>query len=62
MPIYEYKCIDCTALHEVLQKLSDNPISQCPVCSSSRYSKQISTGTAFSLKGNGYYVTDFKGK
>lgn len=59
MPIYEYRCEACGAQKEHLQKMSDDPIAQCPACGSNQYSKQLSAA-GFQLKGNGWYVTDFK--
>ncbi len=59
MPIYEYLCNSCGAEKEHLQKISDAPISVCPVCGSSNYVKRISAA-GFQLKGSGWYATDFK--
>ncbi|OQW41875.1 MAG: FmdB family transcriptional regulator [Proteobacteria bacterium SG_bin4] len=59
MPIYEYLCNSCGAEKEHLQKVSDAPITACPVCGSSNYVKRISAA-GFQLKGSGWYVTDFK--
>lgn len=59
MPIYEYRCSDCGAQKEHLQKMADAPLSQCPACGSANYAKQVSAA-GFQLKGNGWYVTDFK--
>ncbi|WP_297324095.1 FmdB family zinc ribbon protein [Nitrosomonas sp.] len=59
MPIYEYLCNSCGAEKEHLQKISDAPITVCPVCGSSNYTKLISAA-GFQLKGSGWYVTDFK--
>ncbi len=59
MPIYEYACNSCGAEKEHLQKMSDAPITNCPVCGSSHYTKLISAA-GFRLKGGGWYVTDFK--
>ncbi len=59
MPIYEYRCNSCGAEKEHLQKISDAPISVCPVCGSGDYIKQISAA-GFQLKGSGWYATDFK--
>jgi len=59
MPIYEYLCNSCGAEKEHLQKISDAPITACPVCGSSNYTKLISAA-GFQLKGSGWYVTDFK--
>ena len=61
MPIYEYECAACGALHEFIQKFSDGPKRKCPSCGKLRLKKQISAA-AFHLKGDGWYVTDFRDK
>lgn len=61
MPIYEYECAACGAHHEFLQKFSDGPKRKCPSCGKLRLKKQISAA-AFHLKGDGWYVTDFRDK
>ena len=61
MPIYEYRCSSCGAQDDVIQKMSDTPLTKCPVCGKETYAKQLSAA-GFQLKGNGYYVTDFKNK
>jgi len=60
MPIYAYKCESCGFSKDVLQKLSDAPLSDCPQCGASSFRKQV-TAAGFQLKGSGWYVTDFKG-
>lgn len=57
MPIYEYECGACGKVHEILQKMSDNPLTECPECTG-RLHKRISQCT-FHLKGSGWYVTDY---
>ena len=59
MPIYAYKCSACGNASDVLQKLSDQPLTVCPACGQSTYSKQV-TAAGFQLKGSGWYVTDFR--
>jgi putative FmdB family regulatory protein len=59
MPIYEYRCGDCTYQGEFLQKISDDPIRSCPKCGSGKFSKLLSAA-GFQLKGSGWYATDFK--
>jgi putative FmdB family regulatory protein len=59
MPIYEYRCGACGHELEVLQKLSDEPLSVCPACEASALTKLVSAA-GFQLKGSGWYVTDFK--
>ena len=60
MPIYAYKCDACGHAKDVLQKMSDDPISECPACGAPKFSKQL-TAPGFQLKGTGWYATDFKG-
>ncbi len=59
MPIYEYICTECSYDHEVLQKLSDAPLVDCPACGKSTLKKKISAA-GFRLSGSGWYETDFK--
>ncbi|HQQ69075.1 MAG TPA: zinc ribbon domain-containing protein [Alicycliphilus sp.] len=60
MPIYAYRCGTCGHAKDVLQKISDAPLTDCPACGASTFSKQI-TAAGFQLKGSGWYVTDFRG-
>lgn len=59
MPFYEYQCTDCGHRLEVLQKISDEPLTQCPTCEMDTLKKLV-TAAAFRLKGSGWYETDFK--
>lgn len=61
MPIYEYTCNACGHELEALQKMSDDPLTQCPACEQDSLIKQISAA-GFQLKGSGWYETDFKNK
>lgn len=61
MPIYEYQCSSCDHHFDAMQKMSDAPITQCPVCSENTVTKLISAA-GFQLKGTGWYATDFKNK
>jgi len=60
MPIYAYKCESCGHAKDVLQKMSDDPLTKCPSCGSPTFNKQL-TAAGFQLKGSGWYATDFKG-
>jgi putative FmdB family regulatory protein len=60
MPIYAYKCDSCGFAKDVLQKLSDAPLVDCPSCAQPAFKKQV-TAAGFQLKGAGWYATDFKG-
>jgi putative FmdB family regulatory protein len=59
MPIYAYRCAACGHAKDVLQKLSDAPLTDCPACGAPRFEKQV-TAAGFQLKGSGWYVTDFR--
>ena len=60
MPIYEYQCMRCGKIDEVIQKFSDKPLKKCHHCSG-KLQKLISH-SSFHLKGTGWYVTDYAGK
>jgi len=59
MPFYEYECQACKFYTEVMQKISDAPLSRCPSCGKRRLKKLVSA-PVFRLKGSGWYETDFK--
>ena len=59
MPIYAYGCSSCGLQKDVLQKMSDAPLTTCPECGKETFAKQL-TAAGFQLKGSGYYATDFK--
>jgi putative FmdB family regulatory protein len=59
MPIYEYECTACGERLEAIQKISDDPLTDCPHCHKPALKKLLSA-PAFRLKGGGWYETDFK--
>jgi len=60
MPIYAYRCDACGHAKDVLQKMSDAPLTDCPACGAPAFKKQL-TAAGFQLKGSGWYATDFRG-
>lgn len=60
MPIYEYRCTACGFQKEFLLRMSDAPLTDCPDCKKSTFSKMV-TAAGFQLKGSGWYATDFRG-
>jgi putative FmdB family regulatory protein len=60
MPIYAYKCGSCGHAKDVLQKIADAPLTDCPEFGKPTFSKKL-TAAGFQLKGSGWYATDFKG-
>ena len=59
MPFYEYECQACKFYTEVMQKITDAPLTKCPSCGKRRLQKLVSA-PVFRLKGGGWYETDFK--
>jgi putative FmdB family regulatory protein len=59
MPFYEYECQACKFYTEVMQKISDTPLTKCPSCGK-RALKKLVSAPVFRLKGAGWYETDFK--
>jgi putative FmdB family regulatory protein len=57
MPIYEYHCSNCGYTFEVLQKISDNPVTECTRCASAV--RRLLSAPALVFKGGGWYVNDF---
>jgi len=59
MPIYEYQCQQCDHALERIQRMSDEPLRDCPACEQPQLRRLVSAA-AFRLKGGGWYETDFK--
>lgn len=59
MPFYEYECQACKFYTEVMQKVTDAPLTRCPSCGK-RTLKKLVSAPVFRLKGSGWYETDFK--
>lgn len=57
MPIYEYVCQKCGRELEVMQKMSDKPLTKCPECKGKL--EKVFSQTSFQLKGSGWYVSDY---
>lgn len=60
MPIYEYRCSECGKEFEVMQKITDDPLTQCISCQGNV--RKLISNTSFHLKGTGWYVTDYANK
>ena len=59
MPIYEYKCTN-GHVFDVMQKMSDDPVSSCVECGASV--KKVLQPVGISFKGSGFYSTDYSKK
>jgi len=55
MPIYEYGCGVCGHTFERLQKVSDDPVQDCPECDEKGEVKKLISRSSFVLKGGGWY-------
>ncbi len=60
MPIYEYQCSKCGETFELIQKISDKPLSKCKFCNGKV--ERLISNTSFQLKGSGWYLTDYARK
>lgn len=59
MPTYEYKCLKCGNVFEIFQKMTDDPIKECPKCKG-QIKRLIGAGAGPIFKGSGFYHTDYK--
>lgn len=59
MPTYDYECSGCGQTFEVFQRMSDEPLSNCPDCGAPAR-RRISGGAGFIFKGEGFYITDHR--
>ncbi len=60
MPLYEYRCTQCGHRFEKIQKVSDEPIRECPQCKGAV--ERPLTAPTLQFKGAGWYVNDYAGK
>lgn len=61
MPTYSYECKKCTHEMDVVQRITEEPLTVCPECNEEALKKVIKSAPGFELKGTGWYVTDFRG-
>jgi len=59
MPIYEYRCEECTHLEESIEDIDTKEI-QCPICNSK--AQRIISLSSFELKGDGWYKDGYSSK
>ncbi|HLC41643.1 MAG TPA: FmdB family zinc ribbon protein [Methylomirabilota bacterium] len=57
MPTYEYECESCHRIYDVLQRITESPITSCKFCSGPVH--RLLSAAPFILKGNGWHVTDY---
>ncbi|HEX8692794.1 MAG TPA: zinc ribbon domain-containing protein [Longimicrobium sp.] len=61
MPTYEYRCPECGTEFEKFQKMSDEPVAECPSCGA-KSQRKLSGGAGLLFKGSGFYITDYRGE
>ncbi len=59
MPTYQYRCPACGNEFEKFQRISDEPLKNCPECGANP-ERIITGGAGFLLKGTGFYTTDYR--
>ena len=59
MPTYGYRCGSCGHQFEIVQRISDEPLTACPKCQGKLSKVLYPVGISF--KGSGFYTTDYKG-
>jgi putative FmdB family regulatory protein len=60
MPTYEYACTECGDRIEVVQSISDAPLTTCTVCGGPM--RKVFSPVGIVFKGSGFYRTDSRGK
>jgi len=58
MPTYGYRCTNCGHQFEIVQRITDEPLKECPKCEGKLTKMLYPTGVIF--KGSGFYSTDYK--
>ena len=59
MPNYDYQCLNCGYTFEEFQKMTDDPLTECPECGG-QLKRLIGAGMGPIFKGTGFYQTDYK--
>jgi putative FmdB family regulatory protein len=60
MPTYEYACTECGDRIEVIQSITDVPLTTCTVCGGPL--RKVFSPVGIVFKGSGFYRTDSRGK
>lgn len=60
MPLYEYECQSCGRRTELIQRVADAPLAECPECGGPV--RRLLSAPAVQFKGTGWYVTDYAGR
>jgi putative FmdB family regulatory protein len=58
MPVYTYKCNNCDYEFDQRQRMSDNPLTDCPSCNTDSSLRKVVNSVGVVFKGSGFYITD----
>lgn len=56
MPTYQYACSACNHQFEIVQKFSDDALTECPSCAGDL--RKVFSAVGIVFKGSGFYRTD----
>ncbi len=56
MPSYSYRCRDCDHVFDIRQRMTDDPLEECPKCGG--FVRRVINSVGVVFKGKGFYVTD----
>ena len=62
MPTYTYRCNNCEYQFDIKQRMSDDPLTDCPECETENSLRKVLNSVGIVFKGSGFYVTDSRGK
>ena len=57
MPTYVYRCKNCEHQFETVQKINDEPLTQCPECAGKL--ARLLFPPVISFKGSGFHINDY---
>ena len=56
MPTYAYRCSACDHRFDAVQRMVDDPLTECPSCGG--FVRRLIQNVPVVFKGSGWYVTD----
>jgi putative FmdB family regulatory protein len=60
MPTYDYICDSCAHEFEAYERITAEPLTECPECKLPKLRRKIGPGAAILFKGSGFYQTDYR--